>query len=347
MEPGTGAAPLPPQAVVMQMVMGGWVSKSIASMSRFGIPDILKKHGALTAAEMVARGVDANADALERVLRACASLGIFTEDQDGRFGATELSGVLCADAPGSVKGLVELFSASTSKIWCELGGAIRTGKPQCANVMGAEFWDYLDAHPDELEDFGEAMKSNSHASLVGVLEKCDFSSATKVVDVAGGFGHLAIALLEKYPKLKAAVVDRPEMVPVAKQKIALSAEVAARLEFLGGDMFKAVPPADVYIMKHIIHDWDDARCVKLLGNCRNALLGDGRVIAVDAVLPPMGNTAGAPSKLMDVNMLLFIPGKERTRAQWEEIYTRAGLRIASVTPLTDNFGTSIIEGRKA
>jgi len=221
MDSVTGAAQSkptpPPQAIVMQMVMGGWVSKAIATMSRFGIPDLVGKHGALTAKEMLAHGVNANADALERLLRACSSLGIFTESEDGHFGVTPLSAVMARDAPGSIKGIVELFSASHSKVWCALGDAVRTGQPQTAAVMGAEFWDYLNAHPEELEDFGEAMKSNSHASLVGVLEKCDFSAATKVVDVAGGFGHLAIALLEKYPKLKATVLDRPELIPVAKQ----------------------------------------------------------------------------------------------------------------------------------
>ncbi len=351
MEPGTGVAALPPQAIVMQMVMGGWVSKAIASMSRFAIPDVLKKHGSLTAAGMITNGVNANADALERMLRACASLGIFTESEDGHFGLTPLSEVMTSDHPGSIKGIVELFSASTSKVWCGLGDAVRTGEPQCANIMGADFWSYLQANPAELEDFGKAMQSNSHASLVGVLEKCDFSNSTKVIDVAGGFGHMIIALLEKYPHLKGALLDRPELIPVAKKKLPAPASVASRLEYFGGDMFQSVPPADTYIMKHIMHYWNDDQCVTILSNCAQAMLENGqsggRVICVDAVLPPMGNTEGLAGKLMDLNMLVFIPGKERTRAQWEEIYARAGLRIASVTPLADNFGTSIVEGRKA
>src|SRR5580698_3324892 len=158
-----------PQAIVAQMVMGAWVSKAISDISRTGVPDILKKHGALTAAEMIAHGLDANQEALERTMRACASIGIFTETADGHFGPTELSNVLASDTPGSVKGLVELLGGAAWKLWGGLREAIRTRQPQSVNVLGAEFWDYLHAHPRELEEFGEAMKSNSHASLAGVL----------------------------------------------------------------------------------------------------------------------------------------------------------------------------------
>jgi hypothetical protein len=100
-------------------------------------------------------------------------------------------------------------------------------------------------------------------------------------------------------------------------------------------------------MKHIIHDWDDAHCIRLLKNCCTAMQGVGRVICVDAVVPPMGDTRGAAAKLLDLNMLAMVTGKERTHAPWEDLYARAGLRIASITPLADNFGTSIIEGVKA
>jgi hypothetical protein len=111
-------------------------------------------------------------------------------------------------------------------------------------------------------------------------------------------------------------------------------------------MFEAVPPADVYIMKHIIHDWDDERCIRLLANCHRSMRGDGRVVCVDAVLPPMGDAGNTPGKLMDINMLVFIPGKERTREQWAHVYDAAGFEIRSITPIQDNFGTSIVEGTK-
>jgi hypothetical protein len=142
-------------------------------------------------------------------------------------------------------------------------------------------------------------------------------------------------------------MDVPELIPVARERLPVSdPAVANRLEYFGGDMFESVPPANVYIMKHIIHDWDDEKCIRLLQNCRRSMQGEGRIICVDAVIPPMGNVSGAPAKLLDINMLLFIPGKERTEAQWSELYRAAGLEVRSVTSIHDNFGTSIVEGIK-
>ncbi len=244
-----------------------------------------------------------------------------------------------------MKGIVELFSSEAWGLWGGLTDAIRTGQPQAKNVLGMEFWEFLNAHPKELEAFGEAMKSNSNASLAAVLEHCDFSGAKKLVDVAGGFGHMVLALLNKYPELRGVLLDRPELIPVAKSKNPAPANVASRLEYAGGNMFESVPAgADVYIMKHIIHDWDDASCIRLLKNCREAMTPGGRILCVDAVIPPMGDTSGTAAKLLDLNMMVHIPGKERTLEQWNNLYARAGLRVVSVTPLHDNFGTSVVEG---
>jgi hypothetical protein len=338
----------PPQALIMQMVMGAWITKVISELTRLGIPDLLKRHGPMLAAEMVtAGGMRAAPNALERTLRACASLGVFTEDATGRFGPTELSEVLTSDSPASVKKLVEAIGGPWYRCWVELLDAIKTGEPQARKVFGMEWWDYLNANPKELENFAEAMKSNSLNSLRGVLEKCDFKGVEKIADIGGGFGHLAIALLEKYPSLQAAVIDVPDLIPIARERFPVNDHaIADRLQYVGGDMFDSVPPANVYIMKHIIHDWEDEKCIRLLENCRRSMLGDGRVICVDSVLPPMGNVAGTPAKLLDINMLIFIEGKERTEDQWNHLYRAAGLEIRSVTPIHDNFGTSIVEGVK-
>jgi ubiquinone/menaquinone biosynthesis C-methylase UbiE len=332
----------------MQMAMGALVTKVVAEVTRLNIPDLVKRHGSMSAQEIIAKGgVSADRSALERLLRACAAAGVLTEDGSGRFGLNELSDTLTSDSPVSVKKIVEMFGGITTRVVSELGAAVRTGQPQVQAVFGMEFWDYLNANPKELEEFGEAMKSNSLNSLRGVLEKCDFAGASRVADIGGGFGHLALALLEKYPRLQATVVDRPEVVRVARQHLQVKDPgVAARLEYAGGNMFESVPPADVYIMKHIIHDWEDEKCIRLLENCRRSLQGDGRVICVDAVLPPVGNTGGMAAKLLDIVMLTHITGKERTEQQWTDLYHAAGLKIRSITPIQDNFGTSILEGVK-
>jgi hypothetical protein len=337
----------PPQAIVMQMVMGGWIARAISDISRLDIPDVLEKNGLMSAAELVAAGIDAKADPLERAMRACASVGVFTEDAEGKFGPTPLSGVLTADSPASVKVLAQEAGGLWLKLWTELTGAIRTGEPQSRQVLGMEFWDYLNENPKELETFGEAMKSNSVNSMRGVLEKCDFTEVGKVVDVGGGFGHLVIALLEKYPQLNGVLLDVPDLIPVAQKSLPVTdPHVASRLEYVGGNMFQSVPQADAYILKHIIHDWDDDHCLRVLRNCHDSMNGKGRLYCVDTVLPPIGDCSATPSKLLDLLMLLAIGGKERTRQQWEELYHAAGFRLGSVIPLQDNFGTSIIEGTK-
>jgi len=348
MESKTSVESPPAQALIMQMVMGAWVTKVISEVTRLAVPDLVKQRGSMSAAEMVSiGGIQAAPSALERVLRACASLGVFTEEATGKFGPTQLSDVLTSDSPVSVKKLVEAMGGPWYRVWAELLEAVKTGEPQARKVFGLDWWDYLNANPKELEDFGEAMKSNSLNSLRGVLENCDFKGVGKVVDIGGGFGHLAVALLEKYPALQAAVMDVPALISVAKERFQVKdCAVADRLEYVGGDMFDSVPPANVYIMKHIIHDWEDEKCIQLLKNCHRSIEGNGRVICVDSVLPPMGNVDGTPAKLLDINMLVFLTGRERTEDQWRHLYGMAGFEIQRVTPIHDNFGTSIVEGFK-
>lgn len=339
---------MPLEGQVLQMVMGGWISTAIAALSKHDVPDVLKKHGPMTASEMVdTGGIDAVPDALQRLLRASASFGFLTEDSVGRFGLTELSGVLTSDSAAPIKKLVEAMGTHWLRIQTALYDAVRTGKNQSQELYGMDWWSWLNAHPRELEDFGEAMKANSHNSLLGVLEHCDFAGVASVCDVGGGFGHLAVALLKKYPDLRASVLEVPDLIPVAKKSFAIDdPQVAARLEYVGGDMFAAVPPAEVYVMKHIIHDWEDDYCTALLKNCHQSMQGNGRVVSVDSVLPPVGDTGGTPAKLLDVLMLSGINGRERTEAQWRHLYDAAGFEVTRIAPLQDNFGTSIVEGVK-
>jgi hypothetical protein len=225
---------LPPQAVVMQMVTGALASKVIAEASRLDIPDLAKHRGPMSAAEMVASGaVSGDASALERVLRACASAGVFTEDGSGRFGPNALSEALTSDSPVSVKKVAELFGGMIFRAASELPAVVRTGKPQFSAAYGMEFWDYLNANPKELAEFGEAMKSNSLNSLRGVLNKYDFTGVKKVADIGGGFGHLALALVEKYLGLQAVVMDQPGVV-----QNRVGASGAQRLECIRSSQFR-------------------------------------------------------------------------------------------------------------
>jgi hypothetical protein len=344
---GSKTAP-PPHAVIMQMLTGSWLPKVLSEVTRLGVPDALKEYGPLTAGELTQRGIVANNDALHRALRACASVGIFSEDASGKFGPTAISELLTRSAPGSLKKLTEVTGGLLWKVWNGLPDALQTGLPQARAQLGMDFFEYLTAHPASMEDFAEAMKANSFNVTRGLLARYDFSCIRKVIDVGGGFGHLIVALLERYPNLRGVLFELPEVIAAGREQFPVAdASIAARLEYVGGDMFRdGLPPADAFVLKMIIHDWDDARCVSLLENCCKRIDANGRVLCIDAVLPPLGDTSDAPGKLLDVNMMLVLPGKERTRAEWEALYQKAGLELHGIVPIPDTFGTCIVEGRK-
>jgi len=327
----------------MQMMMGAWTAQTISAVTRLRVPELLDKHGPLTARELTETyGVDAKPDFLERALRVCASVGVFTEAADGRFGPTPLSEVLTPDSPASVNAFVELIGGPWWKLIGALPEALRTGQNQTRAQAGREPWEPRDV--DREERFGRAMKSQVESTR-GVLEHYDFARARMVVDVGGGFGHLAMAILRRCPSVRATVLDLPDVIAIARRHAAHEdAGVLARLTFIGGDMFADVPPGDVYVLKTVIHDWDDARCVQVLDRCRARLPAGGRIICADKVLPPMGDTGASGSKLLDMLMMVSLPGKERTEVEWRALYEQAGLRVASIIVVNPRSGESLVEG---
>jgi hypothetical protein len=303
----------------------------------------------MTARELVVRGgIKADPHALHRALRACAALGIFTEDVTGRFGPTRLSTLLMRDAPGSLKRTVEYSGGLLWQVWSGLPEGLATGQPQARAQLGMEFFDYLAAHPKALQSFGAALKVHSAVTNKGVLDRYDFSGIRRLVDVGGAFGHLIIGVLERYPAIVRGVVfDRPETVAMAPIEVPVrDASIAARLDYVGGDMFADVPPGDAYVLKFVLHNWDDASCARLLENVGARMERGGRIICIDNVLPPLGDTSNVPSKLQDLNMMLLSPGRERTRVEWQALYGAAGFAISAMIPVPDTFGAFVIEGRR-
>jgi hypothetical protein len=197
---------------------------------------------------------------------------------------------------------------------------------------------------ERTERFGRAMRSRRQSTQL-VLEHGDFSQARTLVDVGGGFGHLAMALLARYPALRATVLDLPHVVAAAARHAAEEdPDVLARLSFVGGDMFRDLPSADTYVLRAIVHDWDDASVLRVLGHCRAGLAAGGRVVCVDNVLPPLGDTGCSGTKFLDMLMMVSLPGKERTEAEWRSLYERAGLRVTSIGAINPRSGESLIEG---
>ena len=337
------AQQLPPQAVLIQMITGRWITHMIHAAAKLNLADHLGD-GPLTPADLAAR-TGTHAPSLYRLLRALASVDIFAEDAQGRFALTPLAEPLRTGVPGSVHGAAIMFGEDWSlRVWGDLVASVQTGQPAFPRAYGLPAFEYFAKHPDIGRVFENAMTGFSSLTIPAILAAYDFSSISTLVDVAGSHGSVLAAILQTYPSLRGILFDMPQVLDGA-QKLLQSAGVADRCTTFAGDFFAFVPDgADAYLMKHILHDWDDVCCITILKNCRRAMSPTGRVLAIDAVIEP-GN-ASSFGKLLDLEMLVMTQGGfERTEAQFRTVFEAAGLRLARVVPTQAPF--SIIEGVSA
>ncbi|WP_133273405.1 methyltransferase [Hymenobacter radiodurans] len=329
---------LPPPIQLMQVMFGFAASRAIGVAAELGIADLLKD-GPKSAGEL-SRRTNTHERSLYRVLRACASVGVFSEDEDKRFRLTPPAEPLLSDVPGSLRPFVTLMTNDFQfQTWAELLYSVQTGEPAFDKVFGTSSFDYFWKNEKAGKVFNDAMSSNSAFSSAAVLEAYDFSAFSSLVDVGGGHGLLLASILKKYPKLRGILYDMPAIVEAAANLIQ-SHGVADRCERVGGNFFDAVPTgADAYIMKHIIHDWNDEQSVVILKHCREAMNPAGKVLVVEMVLPE-GNEPSF-GKFLDLQMLLYLRGCERTEAEYRQLFDQAGLELTRILPTMSPF--SIIE----
>lgn len=330
------AAP-PADVALIQMVAGYWVSQAIYVAAQLNLADLLKD-GPKTADELAA-ATDTHPDSLYRLLRALSSVGVFAEEEGRRFRPTPLSAPL-QTGPGSARALtIHLGERASWHAWGNVMHSIRTGETAFAHTHGMEVFPYYAEHPESSEPFNQAMTEYSAVVAEAVGRAYDFSSFGRVVDIGGGHGRLLASVLRSNPAARGVVFDLPAVVEGARS--ALAAEgLDSRCEVAGGDFFEAVPEGgDAYILKSIIHDWDDERSVRILRNIRRAMKEGGRLLLVETVIEDAG---GPPfSKLSDLHMMVMTGGRERTRAEFAELFRRSGFRLTRVVP-TDTL-VSIVE----
>jgi hypothetical protein len=331
------AAPQRPAADVRELIAGFRVAMMVGVVAELGIADIL--HRGSKSAEDLARETKTHAPSLYRILRTLASNGVFEEDESHHFRQTPVSELLRSDAPGSQRELARSLVREMS--WRPNGQmleTVRTGKTGMELAFGMELWDYLSKHPTEEKAFNDRMSSNTRREAAEITKAYNFSNAASLVDLGGGEGVLLAAILNANPGAQGALFEQASVIAAAKRN--LTPDVARRIEFVTGDFFKAVPEArDIYILKNIIHDWDDDRSVAILSNCRKAMKNDSKVLIIEGVVPA-GNVS-SPTKIMDINMLVMTGGRERTEAEHRALLTEAGLRLNRVVPVTPS--TSIVE----
>lgn len=312
------------------LVAGYFVSRAIQVAAQLDVASLLADQP--RNCEALATITHTHAQTLYRLMRALASFGIFVEDAQGNFANTELSQLLRSDVPGSMRPMTLLFGDEPMlESWQSLLHSVTTGEPAFEHVFGTHHFDYLSHHPDKAKIFDDAMVSVSSMMNAAIAKAYDFSAFGTIVDIAGGYGSTLCTILKAHTKLRGILFDMPHVVEGARSYIAEQG-VTNRCEAVAGDFFQSLPRgADAYFMKHIIHDWDDERCVKILRNCHAAMPGHGKLLVSERVVPP-GNAASY-SKLSDLLMLVMTPGgRERTEAEYRTLFEAGGFKLARLVP---------------
>jgi hypothetical protein len=327
----TSAPVTPPEAAAAQLLTqiatGHLVSSALNVVVRLGVADALAR-GPRSVAELAA-DAGVNEDALYRVLRALASVGVFEEHASRRFALTAAGEILRADVRGSMRDMAMwITSPFHFRVYAELMHSVETGQPAAEQVTHMPVFEYFKRDTRLSEIFNNAMTAFSNSVIPAALAVYDFSGIERLVDVAGGHGAVLTAILRKYPAMKGVLFDLEHVVAGARPRIE-ALGLAGRCTTESGDFFKAVPKGDAYVMKHIIHDWDDERAAAILRNIRTAMGGTrGRVILLENVLQP-GNTPDF-GKIIDLEMLAMPGGRERTATEFEALFARAGFTLTKI-----------------
>jgi SAM-dependent methyltransferase len=319
-----------------QMISAYQVSQAIHVAAMLGVPDLLKD-GAKPC-DHLAQVTGADEDGLYRLLRALAGVEIFTEVAPRTFALTPLAALLQSDVDGSLHALAVLNGQDWFwRPWGRLHDGVRTGGSVFEPIFGVHFFEYLQQNPAARAVFQKALAGAS--SRAAVADMYDFSASRRVADIGGGHGALIAAILGKYPQVHGILLERAAVLEGAKRYLE-GAGVLDRCDLADGDFFTSISAeADTYLLSQVLHDWNDEAALRILLNCRKAMAPDGKILVVERVLPEGGVQNGP---LMDLNILVLMGGRERTRKEYDVLLRRAGLRTTRVLEMGEAW--SLIEG---
>jgi hypothetical protein len=337
-EPQSTKSPLlqDPQQQLMQIATAYVPNAALWVVAELNLADLLAK-GAQPVVEL-AKKTNTNEDALYRCLRLLAMVGIFAETQPRHFALTPSAELLRSDHPQSMRNMVIWIGDPFHyKIAANLLHSVKTGQPTVEHVTGKPAFEYFSSDAVEFDRFHRAMTTMSAMAIFPAVEAYDFSSYRSIVDVGGGHGFALCTILQKCPDTHGVLFDMHDIIPGGVQRIKEN-NLDHRCKTAPGDFFQSVPEGgDLYFMKHIIHDWEDSKAITILQNCRKALQGktNGKVVLLEFVVPA-GNGPHM-SKIIDIEMLFFPGGRERTEEEFRELFAKAGLRMTRILPTRSPF----------
>ncbi len=329
---------LPAHARILQLMNGAHVAGAVSCLAQLGIPDLVDS--AAKSADELASQIGANPQALYRLMRASASVGVLCEGPEGKFSQTPMSAVLRRDAKPSLRAFATMAGRDWhGRGWSHLEYCVRTGKQALDHIYGTHVFEFLKQHPAEGQIFNDAMTELSMIDGPAVADAYNFEGIHSIVDIAGGHGFLLATILERNPHLRGTLYEAPHVVEGAAS--GPLKPMMERCTLASGDMFSSVPAdADAYILKHIIHDWPDDLCIQLLKACRKGVNPGGKLLVVDNVIHP-GNDFSS-GKFLDLQMLIFPSGCERTEKQFCNLFADSGWQLSRIIPTAAS--DSIVEG---
>jgi hypothetical protein len=318
------------------MMTGYWVSQALYVAAKLGVADLLAEGP--RPIEDLAAATQTDAPSLRRVLRALASVGVFTEARPGTFALTPLAALLRTGTPDSMRALAIMYAEEQYRAWGDVLHSVQTGET-AFEQFGTSYFAYLAQHPEADRVFNEAMTGYTTQFVGAAVDAYDFSPFKTIVDVGGSYGTLLAAILGSHPVARGILFDQPHVVAAAGAQLAV-AGVAERCTTVGGDFFVEVPAGgDAYVLAQILHDWDDERSVAILRQCRRAMPAHWKFLVVELVLPP--GEEPFFDKGLDLHMLVLLGARERTAAEYRALFYAAGFELARVvaTPA----GPSVVE----
>ena len=321
------------EQTVMRIAGGYQLSQALYVAAKLGVADVLGSEP--LEVEAVAEAVGARAPVLRRVLRALVAAGVFTELEDGRFATNDAAAALRADAPGRMRDVVINFGEEMYRAFGELLHTVRTGETAFDVVFGAPLFEYYAANPQVEASAAARMLARTLPVAAEFAASDVLRDARTLVDVGGGTGTLLAEVLRHRPEIGGVLLERPGMLEVAQGYLAEQG-VADRCELVEGDFFSSVPAGgDVYVLKSVLHDWDDERCSAILRSCRAAMDPAARLAIIELLMPERMTPSGPmlSAALLDLIMLAYAGGRERTEAEFTQLLDQAGFRLVSTTRL--------------